>query len=103
MAQRVRWTETAWNDLKNIADFIAQDSPYYAAALVREIRDAARSLKRFAERGRIVPEFDSPNIRELFIRHYRLIYDLQTEEVRILALIHGARDLSALIRKSAKA
>ncbi len=99
MARRVTWTEVAWADLQNIADFIAQDSRYYAASLVREIRDAARSLKRFAKRGRVVPEFNSPTIRELFIRHYRLIYDVDEEEVRILALIHGARDLPALWNK----
>jgi hypothetical protein len=36
-----------------------------------EARQAARSLKRFAERGRIVPEVGDPGIRELFVRRYR--------------------------------
>jgi len=40
----------AWTDLDQAAAYIAKDSPYYAAAFVREVRDAARSLREFAER-----------------------------------------------------
>ena len=96
MARTVKWTETATNDLEEAADFIARDSRYYAAALVREARAAARSLRTFAERGRVVPEIDAPDNRELFIRSYRLIYQVTTERVFIVALVHGARDLAAL-------
>jgi plasmid stabilization system protein ParE len=53
---------------------IAHDSPHYAAAFVREVRDGARSLAHLAERGRVVPEFGDTSIRELFVRCYRLIY-----------------------------
>jgi len=35
MAQQVKWTEEAWEDLEETADFIEKDSPYYAAAFVR--------------------------------------------------------------------
>jgi len=52
MARKVTWTEVAWSDLEVAADFIAIDSPHYAAAFVREVRDAARSLAYLAERGR---------------------------------------------------
>ena len=53
MAWKIMWTESAWIDLENIARYIAEDSPYYAASFVREIKEAARSLEHFAERGRI--------------------------------------------------
>jgi len=35
---------------------IFRDSPYYAAAFVKEVRKAARSLNISSERGRVVPE-----------------------------------------------
>jgi plasmid stabilization system protein ParE len=54
MDRAVVWTETAWSDLDEAAQFIAKDSPNYAAAFVREVRDAARSLARFSQRGRVV-------------------------------------------------
>lgn len=96
MAREVTWTETAWNDLEEVADYIAKDSPHYAAAFVREVRDAARSLAYLAERGRAVPEFNDPNVRELFVRGYRLIYRVTEQAVYIVGFIHGARDLWAL-------
>lgn len=96
MARRIKWTEVAWSDLERVADYIAKDSPRYAAAFVREVREAARSLVYFSERGRVVPEFGSPNVRELFVRKYRLIYHLTEEVVHIIGLIHGARDLRSL-------
>lgn len=96
MARTVRWTETATKDLEEVAEFIGRESRFYAAALVRETRAAARSLRTFAERGRVVPEIDAPDIRELFIKSYRLIYQVTADHVFILAFVHGARDLTAL-------
>ncbi|PIV02528.1 MAG: hypothetical protein COS57_12050 [Syntrophobacterales bacterium CG03_land_8_20_14_0_80_58_14] len=65
MARKVTWTESAWIDLEEVADYIAKDSPHYAGAFIREVRDAARSLAYLAERGRTVPEFNDPPIRYL--------------------------------------
>lgn len=58
MAGRVKWTETALDDLDNIAAYIARDSQFYASVIVREVRDAARSISFMPLRGRIVPELD---------------------------------------------
>ena len=96
MARKVKWTEAAWDDLEEAADYIARDSPHYAAACVRETCDAARSLVHLAERGRVVPEFDDPSIRELFVRSYRLIYQVTERLVYIIGFVHGARNLRAL-------
>ncbi len=95
MARKVTWTEVAWSDLEAVANYIAKDSPHYAAAFVREARDAARSLAYLAERGRVVPEFDNPSIRELFVRNYRIIYQVMEQTVYIIGFIHGTRDLWA--------
>ena len=96
MARQVAWTEVAWADLESAADYIARESPSYAAAFVREVRGAARSLADLAERGRIVPELEDASIRELFVRNYRLIYQIAGQRVHIIGFIYGARDLWAL-------
>jgi mRNA-degrading endonuclease RelE of RelBE toxin-antitoxin system len=44
------------------------------------------------------PELGEPNVRELLIGNYRLIFEVQEKTVYILGLIHGARDLAALWR-----
>ena len=90
---RVVWSERAWSDLEQIADYIAKDSRAYAASFVRQVKAKARSLRRFPEAGAIVPEFNDPAIRETFIKGYRLIYQVSANEAQLLALIHGARDL----------
>ena len=56
MAREIIWTDPAWDDVENAADYIAQDSKFYAAAFVQEIKEAAVSLANFAERGQVVPE-----------------------------------------------
>lgn len=102
MARTVRWTESAWSDLEQIREYVARDSEHYAACLVREIRDAARSLAILSERGRKVPELHIRNLRELFIKRYRLIYQVAPGSVYIVGIIHGARDLSALWDKEGR-
>jgi plasmid stabilization system protein ParE len=99
VVKKVVWTYTAWTDLDAVAEFIARDSPYYAAAFVRDVRDSARTLAQMAARGRIVPEIGDANIRELIIQNYRMIYQVEKTRVAILAFVHGARDLQALWAK----
>jgi toxin ParE1/3/4 len=96
MARKVVWTETAWRDLEHSADYIAKDSPSYAAAFVGRVREHAHSLDEFALRGRIVPELGESKVREILIGNYRLIFEIHEETIFILSLIHGARDLAAL-------
>jgi plasmid stabilization system protein ParE len=90
----VRWTSPAWDAVERQAAYIAQDSPRYAAALIRAARETLRSLQEFPDRGRVVPEERNPTIRELFVfKSYRMLYQvLESEhEVHILAFVHGAR------------
>jgi len=92
VARTVAWSEPAWHDLEQVADYIAQDSLHYAAAFVREVRDAARSLATFAGRGRTVPELNDPAVRELLVGRYRLMYRVTAATVQVVAFVHGARD-----------
>jgi toxin ParE1/3/4 len=52
-----------------------------------------------AERGRIVPEYNAANVRELFVGSYRLIYQVTEESAVVVGFIHGARDLLGLLKK----
>ncbi len=45
-----------------------------------------------SERGRIVPELQKPAVRELFIKKYRLFYEVWPDRVHVLGLLHGARE-----------
>jgi plasmid stabilization system protein ParE len=76
MARKVVRTETAWRDLERSADYIAEDSPGYAAAFVERVREQARALDELTLRGRVVPELGEPTVREFLIGNYRLIFEV---------------------------
>lgn len=95
--REVKWTQTAAQDLEDIAKYITKGSAFYAKAFVQEVHLAAKSLSRFANRGPVVPEVSNHNIRELFVKKYRLVYQVNDEDVIIIAVVHQARDLSKLI------
>ena len=99
MARVVVWTEAAANSLVKAAEYIAQDSPSYAATLVSGADRAAQSLTEFPLRGRFVPEYRDQVTRELLVGSYRLIYRATEESILIVAFIHGTRDLEALLRE----
>lgn len=98
MAQ-VRWSLTAGNDLQDIEDFIARDSVLHAVTFVDRVVESAETLLKTPQIGRIVPEFNRTDLREVIFRGYRVVYLLRNNEVLILRVVHGARDLLALVRR----
>jgi plasmid stabilization system protein ParE len=46
----------------------------------------------------MVPELSDEAVRELFVKSYRLIYEVRDEGVVILAFLHGARRLPSSLR-----
>ena len=93
MAAAVEWTEGAAGDLEQAAAYIERSSVSYSVAFVERVINAADSIARWPESGSIVPEFETPSIRELFVNRYRIIYRVRPKSVLILAVLHGARDL----------
>lgn len=80
--------------LEEAVTYLAKDSRPAAERLLIDALAAASSLDTFSERGRVVPEFGHSNVRELLVQRYRLLYEVTPAEVQILALLHGARDLT---------
>lgn len=87
----VRWTNSALAHLVAIHEHIARDSPRYAARMVDRITARTRQIGTFPLSGQSVPEYRHPAIREVIEGPYRVIYEVSGEDVRVLAVIHGAR------------
>ncbi len=88
MARRLRkviWTDTGEKTLDEAVAYIAQNSQPAAVRLLESALDAAESLSLLSERGRTVPELEQPNIRELLVQKYRLVYEVFDTKVEILA------------------
>ena len=87
------WTAPAVSDLEAIYDFIANDSEYYASSFIEELIQQPEKLLEFPKIGRIVPEYNRMDIRELIFQSYRIIYQITDDRITILTVIHGKRDL----------
>ena len=90
---KVFWTENVIQDLLAIKEFISQDSVERAEEWVLELYTAGESLANLSARGRIVPEFNQDNLRELLIENYRLIYRVKPTAVEIITVFEGHRQL----------
>ena len=86
----VRWSRPALINLRNIREYIAQDSPARASAMVSRLRAAALGLEQFPRSGR---PGRSAETRELVVARtpYVLVYQIEDDEVVILRVRHGAQ------------
>jgi plasmid stabilization system protein ParE len=91
MRTTILWSERARLDLLEIGDFIARDRPQAAAAWVGKILEAAQRTTLFPASGRIVPEIDRSDIREVILENYRIVYQLSETTVIILTVFESHR------------
>jgi toxin ParE1/3/4 len=96
---QVKWTEPALTDLESIRGYIRKDSEASAELMVRNLFQCAKQISAFPESGRIVPEFEKVNVRELFFGSYRIIYVIKDNVAFVLSVVHGVRMLRSDIIK----
>ena len=89
----IKWTDTALRHLSQIHDYIAQNSPRYALAMVDRITQRSKQCGKFPLMAGKVPEYDRDDVREVLEYPYRIIYRVLSERVDVLAVVHGARRL----------
>ena len=97
----IKWTEKASINLQSIFDYISSDSRLYATRYLKTLIIATKRLETMPRSGRIVPEFENPELREVIYGNYRIVYRVigPNEDIEILAVVHGARDMRAVIRE----
>lgn len=88
--RRIRWAPAAAEDLEEIRSYLMERHPSLAQPTIRKLYDAARSLKRFPNRGRIGLK---EGTRELIVAPlpYIIVYSVEPETVHVFRVIHGAR------------
>ncbi|PID72706.1 MAG: plasmid stabilization protein [Desulfobulbus propionicus] len=98
----VIWAETAQNDLANIIDYIAQDSPSTALKILGKIKKRVSGLALSPERCRIVPELHDQGItiyREMVIDPWRVLYKISGSKVFVLSVLDSRRNLEDILLK----
>ena len=89
---RIVWSPQSLRDIEAIRAYIAEDSPRYADLTVRRIVAAVERLETFPESGRMVPERNQHELREVVVRRFRVVYRLDSETVEIATVFRGAQD-----------
>ena len=90
---KVLWTHEALERLLEIEDFIAKDNPRRARQFIGLLIEQGESLSKNPRRGRTVPETSNPYIHELIVKKYRIVYRLRRDQIEILTVFEGHRQL----------
>jgi addiction module RelE/StbE family toxin len=89
--EQIKWTTKSLKDLKAINDFISLDSKFYATRFINRLIQRVEQLVLFPDSGRIVPEKNNPEIRELIEGNYRIFYRQQKKYITILRIHNAAK------------
>jgi len=89
--RRLVWSPRAIRDLEAIRAHITLDSPAYAELVVQRLVHAPERLQQFPESGRIVPERNQADLREVILPPFRIVYRLQGDAVEIVTVFRATR------------
>jgi toxin ParE1/3/4 len=85
------WTERSVASLEAIGDFIAIDDPKAAARWLARLVKRTEAIAALPHGGRIVPEVGRDDVREVFVRTYRIVYQVREDAIYILTVFNGRR------------
>ncbi len=88
---KLRWTDHARRDLLAIGRYIARDNPQAARRWSERLRERARQAAENPLAGRVVPELGRDDVREVFLRSYRIVYRVGEDTVDVLTVFEGHR------------
>jgi len=90
---RVILSPKAVSDLEAIVRYIDRSNSKAAKRVGRSLLDKAKELKQFPLKGKKVPEFDRPDIRQIILSPYRIVYrvDEDKQQVSIARFWHSSR------------
>ncbi len=97
---QVIWAIAAQDDLRQIIDYIAVDSPGNASQILKKIKKKTSDLYTMPDRGRIVPELRNQGIqtyRELIVAPWRIIYRMSDSSVFVLSVIDSRRNVEDIL------
>ena len=103
MSFLVQLTDDAARDLEEICDYIDRhDTPGRADYVLEQIEKAFQSLSEYPQRGNYPKELLDIGIREyreIFFKPYRVIYQVMGNNVYVLMIADGRRDMQTLLQR----
>ena|SRR5438132_825703 len=90
-------TDQAETDLAEILDYVEERNPQAAEQLARAIDERCTLLSQLPLLGRMRQEL-GPGLRSVVIEQYVLFYRVTATAVEILRIVHGKRDIDAIMK-----
>ncbi|WP_319523851.1 type II toxin-antitoxin system RelE/ParE family toxin [uncultured Desulfosarcina sp.] len=90
---KIVWSPLALERASEIVDYISQDKPLAADHWIHTMFSKVDPLRTNPEIGRIVPEINERQFRELIYGNYRIIYHIGMKQISILTIRHGKQIL----------
>ena len=90
---KIIWSPLSIDRVTDIAQYIANDNPPAAEKWIESVFKKVNNLEKFPNIGRIVPETNRKDIREIIFKNYRIIYRIEKEQISILTVRHGKQIL----------
>lgn len=87
------WVPQALVDLRRIQLYIAQHSADAAERWVERLLQRTGQLTELPLSGRQVPELGRPDVREVRVKTYRIVYRVDEDAIRVLTVFEGHRRL----------
>lgn len=88
-------SQEAIRDLDEISDYFSKVNIEAGERFVKRFADKCRNLIKFPSMGRIYVEI-MPNIRGIPLDGYVILYQVKGEEIEIVRVVSGYRDLESL-------
>ena len=82
--------------MEGVGDRIALRSPMAAIKFVRALRERANCIGNLPHAGAPRPQWGA-GVRIVILGKYLIIHRVHNETVQILRVLHGARDIDALL------
>ena len=92
---KIVWSAEARRELRAIRRFIARDSEYYASRVGASIVERVERAAEQPTQGHPVHEFPERPLREVHEAPYRIIYQLSSDQLQIVTVVHFKKMLRA--------
>ena len=88
----ITFAESAVQDLETIREYYQeQEVPEVGERFIEEIISSVEELVIHPERGRMVPEFNTPQLRQLIHPPFRVVYRRYKEKISVVRVWRSER------------
>jgi addiction module RelE/StbE family toxin len=90
---KIEWSLDAIEDIEGHQKYIEEDAPHAASRWIEEIFSKEELLRENAFIGRVIPEENKHNRRELIVGNFRLMYEVINESKIVILKVMRSKQI----------